>query len=133
MPAQRRVRAWIAMSTYGKEPNEVRGTIRPDDREAFKKRASELGSRLDKVQAKRAPQEVQPRGAAYGQAFKIAAELVAGLLVGGFIGWFLDRQLGTKPWLLILFIILGFAAGMLNVIRTAQRMQATAEPLQRSA
>jgi ATP synthase protein I len=119
------------MSTNGREPD--RGIIRPEDREAFKKRALELGSRLEKVQAKRVPQDDKSRGAAYGQAFKIAAELLAGLLVGGLIGWVLDRQFGTKPWLLVLFIILGFAAGMLNVIRTAQKMQATAEPLQRSA
>ncbi len=64
---------------------------------------------------------------------KIAIELVVGLGVGGFIGKFLDEQLGTKPWLLILFIILGFAAGMLNVVRAAQRMQKEAEPLQRAA
>ena len=68
-----------------------------------------------------------------GQAMKIAIELVVGVAVGGFIGWFLDKQLGTKPWLLVVFIVLGFCAGMLNVIRTAQRMQAQAEPLQRAA
>lgn len=68
-----------------------------------------------------------------GQAFKIVAELVIGVGVGGFIGWALDRQLGTAPWLLIVFFLFGFAAGMLNVIRTARKMQAEAEPLQRAA
>ena len=68
-----------------------------------------------------------------GQAFKIAIELVVGVAVGGFIGWVLDRQLGTMPWLLIVFVMLGFAAGMLNVIRQAQRMQKKSEPLQRAA
>lgn len=121
------------MSMNGKDFEEERGKLSSEDREAFKKRASDLSSRLAKVQAQRAPHGDPSRGAAYGQAFKIAAELVAGLLFGGFLGWVLDRQFGTKPWLLILFIILGFAAGMLNVIRTAQKMQATAEPLQRSA
>jgi ATP synthase protein I len=46
--------------------------------------------------------------------------------VGGFIGWALDRILGTKPWLLVLFVALGFAAGLLNVIRAAQKAQAEA-------
>jgi ATP synthase protein I len=48
------------------------------------------------------------------------AELLVGVGVGGFIGWALDRQLGTGPWLLVLFFILGFAAGMSNVIRSAR-------------
>ena len=122
------------MSTDGKDLGPERGQMSPEDRDAFRRRASDLGSRLNEAQGRRAPQVDQAaRGAAFGQAFKIAVELVAGVLFGGFIGWVLDRQLGTRPWLLIVFIILGFAAGMLNIIRTAQRMQATAEPLQRSA
>ena len=70
-----------------------------------------------------------------GQAFKISVELVAGVAVGGFIGWVLDRHVfGFKfPAMLMLFIILGFAAGMLNTICSARRMQAAAEPMQRKA
>lgn len=68
-----------------------------------------------------------------GQAFKIAIELVVGVLFGGLVGWFLDGYLGTRPWLLVLFLVLGFAAGLTNVVRTARRMQAAAEPLQRAA
>ena len=56
----------------------------------------------------------------FGQAFRIAAELVSGLLVGLGIGWGLDEWLGTKPWLLILFFFLGAAAGMLNVYRATK-------------
>ena len=68
-----------------------------------------------------------------GEAFKITAELIAGIAVGGGIGWALDRAFGTGPWLLIVFLILGFAGGMSNVIKSARRMQAMAEPMQRSA
>jgi ATP synthase protein I len=68
-----------------------------------------------------------------GQAMKIAIELVVGIAVGGFIGKVLDDQFGTRPWLLIVFLMLGFAAGILNIVRTARRLQAEAEPLQRSA
>ena len=46
--------------------------------------------------------------------------------MGGFIGWALDRLFGTAPWLMVLFVALGFAAGMLNVIRGAQKAQAEA-------
>jgi ATP synthase protein I len=58
-----------------------------------------------------------------GVAFRIATELVAGVFVGGFIGYFLDQWLGTAPILLIVFLLLGIAAGLLNSVRAAQRMQ----------
>ena len=122
------------MSSNDKDPG--RGELGPEEREAFRRRASELGRRLDEVKVRKAPAdegEARRRGSAMGQAFKIVAELIVGVAVGGGIGWVLDRQLGTQPWLLVLFLMLGFAAGMLNVIRTARKMQAEAEPLQRKA
>ena len=64
-----------------------------------------------------------------GQALKLATDMIAGVAVGGFIGWALDRWLGTTPILLVVFLILGAAAGILNVIRSAQRRQAEAGPL----
>ncbi len=63
------------------------------------------------------------RGAAYG--FKIASEFVAGVLVGTAIGYGIDRLFGTTPFGLIVFLMIGFAAGVLNVLRGAA--QATAE------
>jgi ATP synthase protein I len=59
---------------------------------------------------------------AVGWVFRLSIELAAGLLVGGVIGWLLDRWLGTRPWLMILFFLLGAAAGMVNVIRAAQEI-----------
>ncbi len=50
-------------------------------------------------------------------AFRVAGELIAALVVGVAIGWWLDRLLGTTPWLLVLFLVLGFAAGIVNVWR----------------
>lgn len=126
------------MSAEGTGSSPGRGEISPEDRAALKKRADELGKRLDEVKERSAKasaprEDAAERGNAMGQAFKIAAELVAGVGFGGFVGWALDRQFGTAPWLFVVFLILGFAAGMLNVIRTARQMQARAEPLQRSA
>ena len=48
---------------------------------------------------------------------RVGLELVSALLVGGAIGWGLDSWLGTKPILLGVFLLLGAAAGMLNVVR----------------
>jgi ATP synthase protein I len=58
-----------------------------------------------------------------GLAFRMATELVAALIVGGGIGWFLDRWLDTRPWLLLVFLALGMAAGMLNAFREAKRLE----------
>jgi ATP synthase protein I len=49
----------------------------------------------------------------------LSAELVAGVLVGTGIGWLLDRWLGSSPWGMVVFLLLGFAAGVFNVMRAA--------------
>ena len=63
------------------------------------------------------------RGSFMGNAFKLGTELVAAVAVGTIIGFILDTWFDTKPWLIIIFFFLGAAAGLLNVIRTANRMQ----------
>jgi len=55
----------------------------------------------------------------YAKGFRLSSELVAGVVVGAGIGWLLDRWLGIAPWGLIVFLLLGFAAGVLNVMRSA--------------
>jgi ATP synthase protein I len=65
----------------------------------------------------------EKRGSFMGNAFKLGTELVAAVAVGTIIGFILDSWFDTKPWLIIIFFFLGSAAGMLNVIRTANRMQ----------
>ncbi|GAC1563297.1 MAG: AtpZ/AtpI family protein [Beijerinckiaceae bacterium] len=56
-------------------------------------------------------------GNAMSLGFRVVTELVAGVVVGGGIGWVLDRWLSTKPFLLILFLILGTVGGFWNTIR----------------
>ena len=58
-----------------------------------------------------------------GNAFKISTEFVASVVVGSTIGFILDSLFDTKPWLIILFFIIGVTAGILNVIRSAKIMQ----------
>ena len=65
----------------------------------------------------------EKRGSFMGNAFKLGTELVAAVVVGTIIGFILDSWFGTTPWLIIIFFFLGAAAGMLNVIRAANRMQ----------
>ena len=65
----------------------------------------------------------EKRGSFMGNAFKLGTELVASVGVGTIIGFILDNWFDTKPWLMIIFFFLGAAAGILNVIRTASKMQ----------
>ncbi len=94
----------------------------PDDEAALSARLQRLGQRLDN--ASRPSENVtDPRSAAnasaYARGFRMSTELVAGVVVGALIGWLLDRWLGISPWGLIVFLLLGFAAGVLNVMRAA--------------
>jgi ATP synthase protein I len=56
---------------------------------------------------------------ALARGFRLSSELVGAVLLGGAIGWLLDRWLGISPWGMIVFLLLGFAAGVLNVMRAA--------------
>ena len=57
-----------------------------------------------------------------GIAFKMSTELVSAVVVGTIIGFILDNWFGTKPWLILLFFFLGVITGILNVIRSAKKM-----------
>jgi ATP synthase protein I len=83
-----------------------------------------LGAEIDKARRERLRKETKGRTAppqgALGLGLRIAAELVAALCVGLALGWVFDRTFGTRPWGLIVFFLLGSAAGMVNVFRAAK-------------
>ena len=58
----------------------------------------------------------------YGQALRLSSEFIAGVAVGAGLGWIVDRLAGTSPLGLIVFLLLGFAAGVLNVMRSAGKI-----------
>ena len=87
--------------------------------EDFKTRLKIAKSKIENLAKSNEPK----RGTFMGNAFKLGTELVAAVAVGTIIGFILDNWFGTKPWLIIIFFFLGSAAGMLNVIKTAKRMQ----------
>ena len=119
-----------------------RGEMSPEEKARFERRLSDLGQRLDKASgnatattaAKAETAEAQAaRSRAMGLGFSIAAQLVAGVLIGGVMGYYLDRWLGSAPWLMVLFLMFGFAAGLMNVIRTAREMQKISEAQSKGA
>ena len=80
--------------------------------------------RLQQAEAKRSRKR-QP-DASYQAGQLILSQLVGCPLGGGIVGWLLDRWFGTRPWLMLVFLFLGFAVGFWNVIRIANRSAAKA-------
>ena len=58
-----------------------------------------------------------------GTAFKMSTELVSAVVVGTIIGFILDKTFGTKPWLILIFFFIGVIAGIVNVFKSAKKMQ----------
>ena len=87
--------------------------------EDFKTRLKIAKSKIKKqVQS-----DSEKRGSFMGSAFKLGTELVSAVAVGTIIGFILDNWFDTKPWLTIVFFFLGATAGILNVIKSAKKMQ----------
>ena len=65
----------------------------------------------------------EPNPSNLGTAFKLSTELVSAVLVGSIIGFILDSWFDTKPWLIIIFFFVGVIAGIVNVIKSAKKLQ----------
>ena len=93
---------------------------------ALSARLGSLDQRLSEVRDSRkigtdpsGSEQAQARASAMAMGLRLSSELVAGVLVGAGLGWGFDRLLSTSPWGLIIFLLLGFTAGVINVMRTA--------------
>ncbi len=98
------------------------------DEAALSARLGSLDQRLSELRDNRKLRTDQPertsgeeaaRASAMARALRLSSELVTGVLVGAGIGWGIDRLLSTSPFGLIVFFLLGFVAGIVNVVRSA--------------
>jgi ATP synthase protein I len=89
-----------------------------DEEAMLARRLSRLGESLEAHKSADEAAKTAKKPAGFAQATKIASEFVAGIVVGAAIGWGIDKAAGTSPWALIVFLLLGFAAGVLNVLRS---------------
>jgi|TARA_B100001741_G_scaffold291589_1_gene271841 ATP synthase protein I len=89
------------------------------DLDDFKTRLKIAKSKLEKNNLKNNGE----KATFVGNAFKLGTELVAAVVVGTIIGFILDNWFDTKPVLIIIFFLFGSAAGIVNVIKAAKRMQ----------
>jgi ATP synthase protein I len=110
------------------EPRKTRANESGPNSELGKlsERLNDLGSRITAEKSERAEAEkpsVAYEGVKdYSKGFRLATEFVAGVLVGGLLGYGLDMLLGTLPLFLIILLLLGFGAGILNMARAANRV-----------
>ncbi|GGF45418.1 ATP synthase protein I [Azorhizobium oxalatiphilum] len=90
-------------------------------------RLQRLNAALDKARPK---DQSQPAGSradtstasGMAMAFRLGTEFVSGVLVGALVGWGLDKVLGIAPWGIIILTLVGFGAGVLNMMRAAGQM-----------
>jgi ATP synthase protein I len=100
--------------TIAKKMTDESGNPRPLDEFDARLRAARGEA---KSEAGPEPRNGASIGAGMGMGVRVGVELIAGIAVGGGIGYGLDRWLGTKPWLLLVFFFLGAAASVLNIYR----------------
>ena len=93
-----------------------------DRDESLEKRRAQLGAELASRRTAEgeselgdAQAEISRKG--FSQALKLSSEFVSAIIVGALLGYLLDRWIGTAPWGMIVFLLLGFCAGVLNVLR----------------
>ena len=108
------------------------------DEAALSARLGSLDQRLSEIRGRRnigtdqsgnEQDAAQAKASAMAVGLRLSSELVAGVLVGAALGWGFDRLLSTSPWGLIVFLLLGFTAGVINVMRAAGVMAKQSERL----
>ena len=107
--------------------------MRPDDRnetEEGPSRPTDFDRRLRDAQARRQA-ATKPRGGVMsgenrglGLGLRVGIDIVAAVAVGVVAGILLDRWLGTAPWFLLVFFMLGCGAAFMSVYRTAMALDA---------
>lgn len=85
-----------------------------------------FGARLEAAKARHAPEPRSVAVSALAQGTRHAFEIAATTIVGAGIGWMLDRWLQTGPWMFLLFLLLGIAAGFWNLMKAVNAEAAAA-------
>jgi ATP synthase protein I len=124
-------------ASFMAEPRNGRPPGQPDpELGKISDRLKDLGSRIaaertERVEAEKPKPSFATGATDFSKGYKLASEFVAGVLVGAAVGYGLDYAFGTLPLFLVVFLLLGFGAGLLNMSRAANRSNPTPEELAR--
>ena len=99
----------------------------PDPGPGGRKATADLEARIARARgqgqaAATAEQTRQGDMSGMSRGFRLASEFVAAILVGAGLGWIIDSFLPTRPWATVVLLLLGFAAGVLNVVRATKEI-----------
>lgn len=114
------------------KPSRKTGRIHSDDKGA--PLTSDLAKRIAQARAKEEAAEMAQSASgsrdmsAMSRGVRLGSEFIAAILVGAGMGYLLDQWLKTSPWLMLVMLMVGFAAGVLNVVRSATEMNRAAPP-----
>jgi len=112
----------------GTDDREEGNRDKSPDEAALSARLGSLDRRLSEVRGNRKigtdqqggqSEDSAARASAMARGFRLSSELIAGVVVGAAIGWGIDHLLSTSPFGLIVFFLLGFVAGLVNLVRSA--------------
>jgi ATP synthase protein I len=88
----------------------------------------EAARRARQLPGERADGRPSAEASGMGRAVRLGSEFIAAILVGAGIGYLLDLWLGTQPWIMLVMLLVGFAAGILNITRSVGEMNKAAPP-----
>jgi ATP synthase protein I len=107
-----------------REPREVRRSSVTSDLAARIKRAQQQEGGEAEAESGAATKDMT----ALSRGIRLGTEFIAAILVGAGVGYFLDQWLGTSPWILLVMLMVGFAAGVVNVTRSVEAINKAAPP-----
>ena len=95
---------------------------------------SDLAARISRAQGERradvgqAGKSAAKNMSGMSRGLRLGSEFIAAILVGAGMGYVFDMWFGTSPWIMLVMLLVGFAAGVLNVARSASQMNKAAPP-----
>ena len=105
-----------------------RDTKPPKGDSSGRSATDDLAARIARAQSeqvvRKPPADVGANVSGVSRAYRLAAEFVAAIIVGAGLGYGIDLVAGTKPWATVVLLLVGFAAGILNVVRSTAEMNA---------
>ena len=100
-------------------------------RQSQEQRLKELDAKLSAGRQRLQPEtERRSNASMLGLAWRLTIEMLAGIGVGGFIGWWMDKVFATKPIFMLLMLVLGMGAGLMNSVRTVSEMRRKQDALE---